>query len=238
MTTEGGSRAVSGVSAFEDELARRALEGARERRWIRYGVAVAVVVHAGVFATNWPRLSMAQAPPAEERVIVYRLRPFEFQEPPQLPLDVRVPQSRLVPVPDPDPHDPEPLVRPQQEPPPIDIETGPWVLGPVDVPPPPEPTELPEVIVGVNVKAPEVLLRVEPRYPEPARAAHLHGTVVVELRIDPEGEVASATVLKGLPLGLSEAALDAVRQWRFAPSTIDGQPVSVRYVISVIFRLQ
>ncbi len=60
---------------------------------------------------------------------------------------------------------------------------------------------------------------------------------MIELLIDQQGEVAETTVMHGLPFGLTEAALDAVRQWRFAPSTIDGRPVSVRYVISIHFRL-
>ena len=238
MTSQRDPQAVSAASSFEAEVARRAAEGARERRWMRLGVAAAVVVHAGVFAANWPRLTRAEAPPEPERWVVHQLQPFDFQEPPELPLDVRVPESRRVPIPDDTPHDPEPLVRPEQTPPRLDIDTTGLVLGPVDAPPPPEPDPPRVIRVGGAVKAPEVLLRIEPVYPEVARRVKLEGTVIIELLIDPQGEVAETTVLRGLPMGLTEAALDAVRQWRFAPSTIDGRPVSVRYVISVIFRLR
>lgn len=80
--------------------------------------------------------------------------------------------------------------------------------------------------------------RPPPRYTDLARAARLQGAVILRLHIDESGEVRSVRVLKGLPLGLSEAAEEAARQWRFAPATdADGEPVAVDQAITIEFRL-
>jgi protein TonB len=92
--------------------------------------------------------------------------------------------------------------------------------------------------VGGDVVKPEVLARVEPVYTEIARRARIQGVVIVETIIDPSGRVTDARVLKSLPMGLSESAVDAVRQWRFKPATLDGRAVSVYFTLTVKFELQ
>jgi protein TonB len=89
-----------------------------------------------------------------------------------------------------------------------------------------------------DVAKPEVLARVEPVYTEPARRARIQGVVIVETVIDTQGRVTDARVLKSLPMGLSESAVDAVRQWRFKPATLDGRAVSVYFTLTVKFELQ
>ena len=91
--------------------------------------------------------------------------------------------------------------------------------------------------VGGDVKAPVLLTRVEPIYPEEARAHRIAGIVIVEVVIDKSGRVVDAKELKGLPYGAGEAALDAVRQWTFRPGTLDGQPVDVIFNLTVSMRL-
>jgi periplasmic protein TonB len=92
--------------------------------------------------------------------------------------------------------------------------------------------------VAGDVVKPEVVTRVQPIYTEIARRAHIQGVVIVETIIDTRGNVTDARVLKSLPMGLSEAAVDAVRQWRFRPATLDGRPVSVYFTLTVNFELQ
>lgn len=75
-----------------------------------------------------------------------------------------------------------------------------------------------------EVTRPEVLFEVPPVYTEEARFARVTGTVIVEAIIDQEGCVTNTRVLKGLPKGLSEAAVAAVRQWVFKPATLEGKP--------------
>lgn len=73
-----------------------------------------------------------------------------------------------------------------------------------------------------------------PHYPEDARVAGIKGSVVTELVIDPAGNVVDAKVIRSVPM-LDQAALDAVRTWKFAPTLVNGQPVPVRMTTTVNF---
>ena len=77
-----------------------------------------------------------------------------------------------------------------------------------------------------------------PVYPEAARRARIQGVVVLECTIGKDGRVQNVKVLRGLPLGLTETAVDAVNKWRFEPSTLNGKPVEVLYILTVRFNLQ
>ena len=91
--------------------------------------------------------------------------------------------------------------------------------------------------VGGDVKAPVVINRVEPVYPEVARKARISGIVIVECIIDKGGNVTNVQVLKPLPFGLDQAAVDAVKRWKFKPGTLNGQPVDVIFNLTVNFKL-
>jgi len=71
---------------------------------------------------------------------------------------------------------------------------------------------------------------------EMARKAGISGTVTVEAVIDEQGNVVDAKVVKGLPMGLDEKALEAVRAWKFKPATAGGKPFKVNYTVTVSFR--
>ncbi len=62
--------------------------------------------------------------------------------------------------------------------------------------------------------------------------------MIVQAIIDKQGNVTNVKVLKGLPMGLEEAAVDAIKQWRFRPATLNGKPVTVYYNLTVNFKLQ
>jgi periplasmic protein TonB len=94
------------------------------------------------------------------------------------------------------------------------------------------------IAVDGDVRKPELLHQVTPRYTQAARLAKIQGTVVVEAIIDRSGRVTHARVLKGLPAGLSESAIEAVEQWRFKPATLKGQPVTVYFTLTVHFALR
>jgi len=89
--------------------------------------------------------------------------------------------------------------------------------------------------VGGEISRPEILSSTRPVYTELARKARVTGTVIVEAIIDEHGDVKDARVLKGLPMGLDQAALDAITAWKFKPATRGGQPVPVYYVLTVNF---
>jgi protein TonB len=103
-----------------------------------------------------------------------------------------------------------------------------------DAPPPPVARP---VRVGGDIREPRKILDVTPVYPPLAARAHVEGIVIIEATIDTRGRVASATVLRGVPV-LEEAALEAVRKWVYTPTLLDGVPTPVIMTVTVRFRLQ
>lgn len=89
-----------------------------------------------------------------------------------------------------------------------------------------------------DIKKPIKIRDTPPRYTPKARKARVQGVVIVQAVIDRKGDVADVKVLKGLPNGLSEAAVKAVKKWKFKPATLDGEPVAVYYNLTINFRLE
>jgi TonB family protein len=96
---------------------------------------------------------------------------------------------------------------------------------------------LPEPAPGL-LEAPVVLSRTEPAYPEPARRARVEGTVELEVSIDASGRVTDVEVVRGLPLGLSEAAAEAVRRWTWRPARTAAGPVASHKTVRIRFVLR
>jgi TonB family protein len=87
-----------------------------------------------------------------------------------------------------------------------------------------------------GVKPPKLVKSVEPVYPETARKAHVEGTVILEATTDKEGNVVNVKVLRSIPV-LDQAAVDALKQWKYAPMLIDGKPQGIVFTVTVRFRL-
>ena len=104
-------------------------------------------------------------------------------------------------------------------------------------PPPPPPPPAAPVRVGGNIKPPNKIKNVPPVYPPIAQSARVQGVVIIEATIGPDGKVKDARVLRSIPL-LDQAALDAVRQWEFTPTLLNGVPVPVIMTVTVNFTLQ
>jgi protein TonB len=85
---------------------------------------------------------------------------------------------------------------------------------------------------------PVATLKVQPRYTETARRANIQGVVVVEAIVDEQGRVTDARVLRGLPMGLDRAAIEAIQQWKFRPAMMQGRPVKVYFTLTATFTLQ
>ncbi len=142
---------------------------------------------------------------------------------------------------------------PDPEPPgtPVDTPVGPFVLGagcPDCAPAPPglpaggsasgvtDGTGTGPLIVrpGGDIQLPRKLKHVSPEYPPLAITAHVGGTVILECIIDVQGNVASVRLLRGHPL-LNEAAVEAVRKWKYVPTKLNGIPVAVEMTVTVHF---
>ncbi len=136
----------------------------------------------------------------------------------------------------------------------------PWTAGrhasePVSIPPPPPPpppprratrqtgqpdamapeTSLP-LRVGGKVREPRKIKNVVPAYPDIAKEARVQGVVILECVVSAEGRVTRVRVLRGIPL-LDEAAISAVRQWEYEPTSMNGRPVPVIMTVTVNFLL-
>jgi protein TonB len=109
------------------------------------------------------------------------------------------------------------------------------VVGGIAPPPPPPPPAAP-VRVGGDIKEPKKIKDQKPVYPQIAQTAKVQGIVIIEATIGKDGSVKDAKVLRSVPL-LDQAALDAVRQWKFTPTLLNNVPVEVVMTVTVNFTL-
>ena len=93
----------------------------------------------------------------------------------------------------------------------------------------------PQAHVPAEVMAKLVTHRVDPDYPEAARPENLQGVIVLDVVVGRDGSVLEMHALNG-PEMLAEAAMDALRWWRFEPYRVDGQPVVVETTVAVEFK--
>ncbi len=215
----------------------------RQEGWVlRWSFAGAVAVHALLLPVPVPTSAVDAAvePPARPvfEIVNRRPAPPESHTPVDPPDRPREPVA-TIPVPEID--DPEPLPSDQPLPAPdlavSDMDTDPFTAIPEG--PPPAPSPLPEdgpVYVVGGIEPPETIDAPAPRYPELARLAGREGLVVLQAVIDRQGRVRDVRVLRGAPFGMTEAAAEAVRGWRFRPARRDGQPVAVYYQLTVRFQ--
>lgn len=107
---------------------------------------------------------------------------------------------------------------------------------PLPAPPAPAATRKEPVRVGSDIRPPHKVSGVSPRYPTIAQASRVQGVVILEAVIGEDGTVQHVRVLRSQPL-LQDAAVEAVRQWRFTPTLLNGQPVPVVMTVTVAFTL-
>ena len=99
-----------------------------------------------------------------------------------------------------------------------------------------EPTQPTRIRVGGVVSAARLIYRPKPEYPEIAKMARIEGSVELEAIIGKDGTIEELKVLRGHP-SFVKTALEAVRQWRYQPTLLNGEPVEVVTEITVNFKL-
>jgi protein TonB len=109
-------------------------------------------------------------------------------------------------------------------------------IGPTVALPTAPPVQTP-VRLHSGIRAPQRVVYVTPVYPPAARLARVDGMVIIEATIDERGNVARAQLLRSIPL-LDEAALTAVRQWKFTPTLLNGVAVPIVMTVTVNFKLE
>ncbi len=110
------------------------------------------------------------------------------------------------------------------------------ILGGTGMMPPPPKATATRIRVGGQVQNARLISQIKPVYPPLARQARIAGTVRLHAIIAKDGSVQRLEVLGGHPL-LVQAALDAVRQWRYQPTLLNGEPVEVETTVDVVFTL-
>lgn len=103
-------------------------------------------------------------------------------------------------------------------------------------PPPPVPQRLTPVRIGGDIKAPALIYRVEPIYPDIAVMANVTGVVILEATVDERGEVTNVVVLRSRKL-LDQAAINAVKQWRYTPLLLNGAPRAFVLTVTLNFSI-
>jgi protein TonB len=107
--------------------------------------------------------------------------------------------------------------------------------------PPPIPATVkpprPQMLIISHLDEGMLIRRVQPLYPHVAVITHVQGKVVLSALISTRGEIEGLRVISGSPL-LAQAALDAVRQWRYRPYMLNGSPIAVQTEVTVNFSLQ
>lgn len=231
----------------------------RRRRWL--SLPLAIVLHlvgltAFAFASYWS-VGPVQEPPTNDVFTVFLPPPLsagggggrpKSPQPAPRPTTAPVQPTTIsdkppAPAP-PAPVDPGPVTDD-----PVNDTPGPGpgpVPGP-DVGPGPIPTPGPVVPVvedsvplrlTAEMTRPVPLRPIQPRYTEVARQAGVQGSVIVEAIIDEKGNATNVRVLRGLPMGLERAAVEAIQQAQFKPAMIGNRPVKVYYNLTVTFTIQ
>lgn len=220
------------------ELMALAEEYNEDRKLLRIATAVAVVFHIVLFMIHFPEMAtkVHAAQKQERKIFVVQQPKFK---PPEVRKQVEVlkPRTVRVPIPDPTPDEPEPVreIEPEESLP--DVVPDDVIFGVPDAPPAPVEDTGP-IRVGGQIKEPRKIHEVKPIYPEIARKARMEGVVILEITVDKQGNVRDVKILRSLPMGLTEAAVEAVKQWKYEPSTLNGRPVEVLVTVTVTFRLQ
>ncbi|MEZ5332635.1 MAG: TonB family protein [Thermoanaerobaculia bacterium] len=217
-------------------------EGREDRSNLRWAIAAALGVHLLLAFLVIPGHLFDPRAAAPERP-VFVVRPVRFEPPRAQPRESPPPpqeKRRVIPIPDPTPQEPEPIRQAEVEAPEFDPRASEASLvesfGIPDGPPaPPGPRAFQ---VGGEVSPPVKVFAPTPPYTEDARKARIQGVVILEAIIDALGNVTDVQVLKGLPQGLSDSAVEAARSWRFEPARRNGEPVPVYFTLTIRFSLQ
>ena len=213
-------------------------ESQRDPKLMRRSIVAAAIAHIVLLAITFPTSSREPTLQTATRK-AYVIQSVRFAQP-QPKTAEPIPQRKVkrIPIPDPTPDEPEPIRTETYEAPELQIaEIGDF--DPTFVPDaPPGPGAAGALSIGGEVDPPVKLFAPQPGYTEEARQARVQGVVILQAVIDALGEVTHIKVLKGLPQGLADAAVETVSTWRFRPATLKGEPVPVYYNFTVNFSLQ
>ena len=241
-TTEGDTGIMAGLCTADAIIEGLAHERRKEKLLLRWAAGIAILFHGVLLSITFPTLGKAPKEFRREQK-VFVVEQVRFRPPPPKG-QTRPPErkKKKIPIPDPTPDDPEPIVDPEVVVPEIELPDLDDVVFGIPDAPPAYGTGFGDgdgpFQVGGNVRPPEKIYFPQPNYTEEARMARIQGIVILQTVIDVHGDVTQAKVLKDLPMGLTESALETVKTWKFKPATRNGKPVPVYFHLQVRFSLQ
>jgi protein TonB len=211
-----------------------------------YTLVLSIVVHAGIVAALVisPALATDVLPEVQRTTAFILVRPeMPAQPPPPVQRRAAPPSTAAAPVVEPEGVEPEP---PEVfEPAALVVGVIPWfgvpageaIVGGGPLPPASPPEAKGPVRIGGVVRPPAKIRHVAPIYPPIALAARKEGLVILEALVGEDGEVREVRVLRSDAL-FDDAAVQAVRQWKFTPTRLNGEPVPVVMTVTVGFSLR
>ncbi len=215
-------------------------ENEDDRKPMKWAVALAVAAHLLFFVLQIPEWREAPTHIGQQKQ-VYVVKPVRFQPPPpraEQQIPQRTEKKRIIPIPDPTPEEPEPIRVAEIESPAVDIVGDRDVIFGIPDGPPSDGRVSGAIRMSGSVTPPEKVFGPRPLYTEEGRQSRTQGVVILEAIVDTLGNVDSVKVLKGLPNGLSESAVETARSWRYKPALLDGKPVAVFLNLTIRFSLQ
>jgi len=219
-----------------------------ENRPLKVSFIIAIIFHMLLLWIVFPSKPQQLPQTAMQPVRIVPIRSFRILPPaggggqPKKGLPKVKKKEHIIPIPDPTPDEPEPIIIPEED---VIFSDTSDINTEFDV-------GVPEGIPGGrgfggegpyrpggNVIPPELLRQVDPDYPEEARKARIEGDVVLEAIVDIDGKPVQMRVIQ-VPAegyGFEESAIKAVEQWRFKPGMKNGKPVPVIFAVIVHFTI-
>ncbi len=216
--------------------------GETDNRILKRALLAAGLFHVALLLVTFPDWSGAKEIRDPRPAKVYKMQEVRFQPPAAAPKkEIPKRRAKKIPIPDPTPDEPEPIIVDEVLDPPEDLpEVDVAVFGIPDAPAfAGQGSSDQPVQMGSGITPPVKIHAPRPGYTEEARQARIQGSVILQVVINRDGTVRNnVQVIKALRLGLDTKAVETVKQWTFKPATKNGEPVSVYFTLILNFSLQ
>lgn len=208
---------------------------AKSNRPTRWAAVAAIIFHFVVFAVMFPDFSRDLPDLTRDLTVIRRYKP---PPPEQRENKPQKRSAKRVPIPDPTPDDPEPIVPEEEEDlPELPVDTIFIADLPVSSPLPRDFLNALDIETA-NLIPPRLTKRVQPHYDRERARRGIQGSADLQILIDDGGRVAYVQVVNSTGDDeLDRLALEAVQQWEFTSAVLEGAPVSVRAVVTINFRI-
>lgn len=211
------------------------LDEGEEKKNLYIAIIIGLLFHLFLIFIKFPKSDFLLPSLEEKKPTIIIIKP-PIYKPPEKIRETPKPFARAIPIPDPTPEEPEPIREPSLIAENLTFENF-EIPSLNEIPPPPDDDQI-LIVDGREVMPPLRLTEINPLYTEPARRARVEGYVILQLTIDKEGNVIEVKVLKGLPFGLTETAVEEAKKQKFKPAYRKSTGLSVNCIYTFTIRFQ